>query len=257
MALKKGTSVDIRDKSVAVIALAALALHPLVGRAPSFVHWIAASLSVGVALVAQRSSPPVRSLAAMLASLAIAMQLPVPWQLTMLLAMVGFLALGRVVPPLRPSDTWRARGRVPLAWTLLVGGVTPIALVGWMVLFHPNLRDVVGAYVPDLPMPVLIAGAVGFALVNAALEELIWRGALQDRLAPVFGARGAVALQALSFGVQHLWGVPRGIVGVLLAGVWAVMLGLLRRKAGGLLAPFLAHVVADATIAVIVLGYVR
>jgi hypothetical protein len=29
----------------------------------------------------------------------------------------------------------------------------------------------------------------------------------------------------------------------------AAMLGLLRRRAGGLLAPFLAHAVADATIA--------
>ena len=57
--------------------------------------------------------------------------------------------------------------------------------------------------------------------------------------------------------MQHLWGVPRGAVGVLLAGVWAVMLGLLRRRAGGILAPFMAHVVADATIAVIILSSTR
>ena len=71
-----------------------------------------------------------------------------------------------------------------------------------------------------------------------------WRGILQDRLVPLFG-------------LQHAWGFPRGPVGVVLAGGWAVMLGLLRRHSGGLLSPILAHVVADATIAVLVLGCLR
>jgi membrane protease YdiL (CAAX protease family) len=114
---------------------------------------------------------------------------------------------------------------------------------------------VVQVYVPALPLPVLIVGAIGFAIVNATLEEIVWRGAIQDGLEPLFGATGAIALQAVSFGVQHLHGVPRGASGILLAGTWAVMLGLLRRHARGLLAPILAHVVADATIAIIILTY--
>ncbi len=174
------------------------------------------------------------------------------------IALAVFLLFARVAPGfLRSSPRWWAPGHVPLRWTALVGGVTPIALVGWVVLFHPNLRDVVGAYVPDLPLPVLIAGAVGFALVNAALEELIWRGVLQDRLDPLFGAAGAIAISSISFGVQHLHGVPRGAIGVLLAGSWAVMLAALRKHARGMLAPFLSHVVADATIAVIILTLAR
>ncbi|MBN9166016.1 MAG: CPBP family intramembrane metalloprotease [Myxococcales bacterium] len=84
-----------------------------------------------------------------------------------------------------------------------------------------------------------------------------WRGILQDRLVPLFGVGGAIVLQAASFGLQHAWGFPRGPVGVVLAGGWAVMLGLLRRHSGGLLSPILAHVVADATIAVLVLGCLR
>jgi membrane protease YdiL (CAAX protease family) len=100
---------------------------------------------------------------------------------------------------------------------------------------------------------VLIAGGVGFALVNAALEELLWRGVLIDRLEPLFGPSLAIAISAISFGVQHAHGVPRGPIGVLLAGSWAVMLGMLRKHSKGLLAPILSHVVADATIAVIIL----
>jgi uncharacterized protein len=193
----------------------------------------------------------------MVASLAVATRLPVPWQAAMLLGLLGFVTLGRLAPALRPSPAWRARGSVPLGWTVLVGGITPPALVGWLVLFRPDLRDVVRAYVPDFPVPVLVLGAVAFAFVNATLEELIWRGAIQDRLEPIFGASAAVALQAASFGLQHAWGVPRGVVGVLLVATWGTMLGLLRRHSRGLLAPVLAHAVADATIAVIVLCYTR
>jgi uncharacterized protein len=64
-------------------------------------------------------------------------------------------------------------------------------------------------------------------------------------------------LQAGSFGLQHAHGFPRGVIGVALAGSWAVMLGVLRHRSRGLFAPTLAHVVADATIAVLVLTIVR
>lgn len=43
----------------------------------------------------------------------------------------------------------------------------------------------------------------------------------------------------------------------MLAGGWGFLLGLLRRRAGGLLAPTLAHVFADATIAALVLLWLR
>jgi membrane protease YdiL (CAAX protease family) len=106
-------------------------------------------------------------------------------------------------------------------------------------------------------VPILLVGGVGFAAINATLEETIYRGLLQDRLEPVFGGLGAVALQAVSFGLQHAHGVPRGFLGVVLTGSWAVMLGLLRRHARGLLAPILAHFVADMVVASIVVLYAR
>jgi uncharacterized protein len=120
-----------------------------------------------------------------------------------------------------------------------------------------DLHDVLDAYVPDLPLGVLIVGAIAFALVNALLEELIWRGVLQDRLTVLFGAPLAIVLQAISFGLQHAHGFPRGVIGVVLAGSWALMLGVLWHRSRGLLAPTLAHVAADGTIAVLVLTIVR
>jgi membrane protease YdiL (CAAX protease family) len=243
------------DRGVALFALGILGARAVWGGALEGAWVFAPAIaSVTLGAVAVRiASPRARSIAALTACLLLAMRIPVPWQAVMGIALAAFALLGRVVPGFAPPPRWWAPGRVPLGWTALVGGVTPVALIGWVVLFHPNLRDVVGAYVPHLPLPVLIAGGVGFSFVNAALEELIWRGVLQDRLEPLFGAAGAIVVSSISFGVQHARGVPRGAIGVLLAGSWAVMLGMLRKHTRGMLAPFLSHVIADATIAVIIL----
>jgi membrane protease YdiL (CAAX protease family) len=100
---------------------------------------------------------------------------------------------------------------------------------------------------------MLLLGAIAFAVLNAWMEELIWRGVFQTTLARVWGVPTAIGLQAVSFGVQHAHGFPRGAMGVVLAGSWAAMLGALRVHTRGLRAPVIAHVVADATIAVTVL----
>jgi len=243
------------DRGVALLALGIVGARALGGGALEGAWAFAPAIAAVAltALAARLASPPAKAIAALTACLLVAMHVPVLWQVVMAVALVAFLLLARVAPGFAPPPRWWAPGRVAWGWTALVGGVTPVALVGWLLLVHPNLRDVVGAYVPDLPLPVLIAGGVGFALVNAALEELIWRGVLQDRLEPLFGAGGAIALSSASFGVQHFHGVPRGALGVLLAGSWAVMLGMLRKHTRGMLAPFLSHVIADATIAVIIL----
>lgn len=173
------------------------------------------------------------------------------WQVAMLLAVLVLVALAKVKPDLgsiRPS-----RGRVPVLETVFCAAVTPVALGLWLRLAHPDVSDLVRA-VPNLPLPLLAAGGAAFALINAALEEVIWRGVFQSRLAELFGSPWAIAIQAASFGITHAHGFPRGLVGVVLAGVWGGMLGLLRQRAGGLLAPVLAHIVADATIATILIA---
>jgi hypothetical protein len=84
------------------------------------------------------------------------------------------------------------------------------------------------------------------------------RGAFADRLESLFGVTGSLVLSGLSFSVQRAaHGFLRGVVGVSLAGTAALMLGRLLRVSRGLLAPFLAHGVADATIATIQLTLAR
>src|SRR5262249_16711316 len=88
-----------------------------------------------------------------------------------------------------------------------------------------------------------------FAMLNASFEEAIWRGAVFQSLEAAVG-RGwlAWALQGIGFGLWHFRGFPSGWVGVGLATIFALMMGMLRMQGRGMLAPWVAHVFADATI---------
>lgn len=204
-----------------------------------------------LALLPCKLEAPARAVAIWAAALTAAAAVAFLWQIAMAMAVLALGGLMALSPALWPSEPGWV-GRVPPLPTLVAGGITPVALVSWLLAAQPDLSDIV-ALVSGLPLPVLLVAAVGFVFVNAALEELLWRGLLQSHLTALLGPALAIALQAASFGLQHAHGVPRGAAGVLLAGGWAVLLGLLRHHARGLLAPFLAHVVADATIALIVL----
>jgi membrane protease YdiL (CAAX protease family) len=128
------------------------------------------------------------------------------------------------------------------------------ALLSWYLFLHPNIPHIVKAYVPALPLGLLIPGGLIWAMLNAALEEAAYRGvflhALDTSLGPGFPA---LLLQALAFGAIHLRGFPGGWLGVGLACIFGLFMGLIRRRAGGMFAPWIAHVFTDVVIAGIVL----
>lgn len=98
----------------------------------------------------------------------------------------------------------------------------------------------------------LVAVGIIFPLVNATVEEFIFRGAMMSALGRVFASPMVVnLLQAVSVGLLHKDGFPSGAWGIAMAGLYAF---LLRQRTGGLLAPWVAHVVADITIFCIVVN---
>jgi len=105
-----------------------------------------------------------------------------------------------------------------------------------------------------LPLGVLIVGGLIFSMANAAVEEAAYRGvflhALDSSLGPGFAA---LLLQALAFGAIHIRGFPRGWLGVVLACIYGLLMGVIRRRAGGMFAPWIAHVFTDIVIVGIVL----
>src|SRR5439155_13501969 len=101
-------------------------------------------------------------------------------------------------------------------------------------------------------LPLLVCGA-SFALVNAFLEEMLFRGILLDAFESQIGPLWALLVQGVVFGVAHMHGVSSGVTGVIMAAIYGCWLGLLRQWTRGLLAPYLAHVCADATIFVLLI----
>jgi membrane protease YdiL (CAAX protease family) len=107
---------------------------------------------------------------------------------------------------------------------------------------------------PQWPVLGLLAAGLTFSIINAILEEFIWRGILLDWLRTRMAPAAAVVVQAASFGAAHYMGFPSGFVGSGLAAIYGVMLGALAVRSKGIGAPIVAHIAADAVIFAVLAG---
>ena len=175
-----------------------------------------------------------------------------PWPFSLLIPIVAYGIFVAAVPPLRRSFGWLRRGRLGADICLLVLGtvvVSGVALVVWYGAVRPDVRQNL-KYLPQMPLWMFPLAGLAFAMGNAALEEAIFRGIMMDALDSAFGpGNTAVVLQAASFAFLHyVTGFPRGGWGLAMTFIYGLMLGTIRRRAQGMLAPWLAHVGADITI---------
>ena len=172
------------------------------------------------------------------------------WPWFLLIPLLAYYALVAAVPPLRRTVPRLAIGRVDwisgLAGILLIA-VTSAALLSYQAFFDPDVSALAARLKVDAFGNLILAG-VCFSLVNALLEEWIFRGVLYEAVAAEWGATIAIGATALLFGLGHRQGYPPGPVGVILAAGYGVALGLLRWGAGGLGVATACHVTADATI---------
>lgn len=137
--------------------------------------------------------------------------------------------------------------------TVLISSAT---LYIWVQTTNPDLNDIL-AMMPKKGLGVLLVIGVVFAVANSIVEESIYRGILYDSLKLFFDSRVVVIIiQAAIFGVAHWQGFPRGATGMALAFVYGILLGIIRRRSKGLLAPIVIHTAADFTIFLILLGEV-
>lgn len=137
----------------------------------------------------------------------------------------------------RPHATDRQGGWRRLVRDVGAGLLAAAALVGLAVLARMR-----GPWVPLDPAASLVPWATVTTLVAIA-EELVLRGSIFDAIAELGGPAAAVAVTSIAFALLHvpLYGmrvVPLDLgVGFLFAG--------LRLASGGVVAPAVAHVVAD------------
>jgi membrane protease YdiL (CAAX protease family) len=96
--------------------------------------------------------------------------------------------------------------------------------------------------------PGSLIPALGFALANASMEEVAYRGALLRWLVPVSGVASALAFQAIVFGLAH--GVGTDFIGSPLPVVAAtaaagLVFGAVALRTRSLLLPIAIHVALD------------
>jgi membrane protease YdiL (CAAX protease family) len=96
--------------------------------------------------------------------------------------------------------------------------------------------------------PGTLVPALAFAISNATMEEVAYRGALLRWLTPVTGVASALALQALVFGLAHgagtdFTGSPLPVMAATAAA--GLILGALALRTRSLLLPIAIHVALD------------
>ena len=176
------------------------------------------------------------------------------YKVTPLAVYAGVLAMSR---HLRKSVLWFRAGRLGIDTWLFVSLVVVAssgALVVWNLICRPDLAPC-QANIPSMPLWLLPLAGVAFALLNSAVEEAIFRGIFLQALDSAVGA-GTISLviQAVFFGWLHYSeiGFPKGLAGVAMASVYGLLLGYLRYRSQGMLAPWLAHAGTDIAIFTIV-----
>ena len=137
----------------------------------------------------------------------------VPWAVVVMGAILWALwrYLGGAWPP-RSSSAARARllraRRVSgstFTWALAAGLLSVVALAGlWIVLFQ--IAQIPGRALPDYsryPLLTVALALIMASLVNAVVEEAVFRGYFQGALEGQIGALAAIALTALLMAPEH------------------------------------------------------
>ncbi|VWD10594.1 hypothetical protein BLA39750_03195 [Burkholderia lata] len=178
----------------------------------------------------------------------------VPWPLCFVLPLALYFVAYGGSRRFRHVDRWLTAGRMTGTTVALMAAtiiVSSGALLTWVFVFHPHLDSLARMIPPSGPLRLAAMG-VAFSTLNALWEELILKGLAWSALQDVFRSTVTVNLvQSALFGFAHFQGFPQGWTGVLMAAVYAFVLGIIRKQSRGLLAPIVTHVFADATIFVV------
>jgi membrane protease YdiL (CAAX protease family) len=171
-----------------------------------------------------------------------------PWYL--LLPLLAYTAVVAAVPYLRrtmPRVVVGPLGGPPLAFAVALGVATSAVLCTFDSLVRPDVSEL-ASRLPVAAFGHWLIAAVCFSVLNAVLEEILFRGLLWGAVADEWNEWVALVVTSILFGFLHLHGYPPGPLGSVLAGLFGLSLGVLRWWTDGLGLAVACHVCADATI---------
>lgn len=133
----------------------------------------------------------------------------------------------------------------PSRWNKL-GWILSLCISGGTLLFlllagRPSFETLLQA-LPLLPF------MLGLALMNSFSEEMSYRAATLSTLHEVVGPQQALLITAAFFGIGHYYGVPYGLVGVLMSGVLGWLLGKSMLETRGFAWAWFIHFLQDVLI---------
>lgn len=177
-------------------------------------------------------------------------------QLSFIIAISGYLIFINYVQSLSSKPEWLQFGKFGKEILLLCvasAGLAAFFLILWQQLTQPDLSSLIESFIPDVGISMLIIGGLSFAMLNAVVEEIAFRGVMFEELQASMSTNTAFFVQALAFGAIHYKGFPSGWIGVGLAIIYGLMMGYIRIRAAGLLGPWVAHLLTDLVIVGILL----
>lgn len=154
-----------------------------------------------------------------------------------------FLVKGDVRAKARPvrwlgikgSDSW-----------VRVGGLASLFIgLGLLAFLVPVAWPTLGALPRALP---LLPAILVFAALNAFNEEMSYRASLLSTSENAIGSHQAVWMTAAFFGIGHYYGVPYGVIGVVMAGFLGWFLGKSMVETRGLFWAWTIHMIQDVLI---------
>ena len=237
--------------------LLALTLVPL-GQVFLFVGIVGGVLAaVVMAIGVKRADRGAVRLAAMTLLLALVGSIGLPFGIWF--AVAGIWLWSRAVPEIAPARGWLPAGTSsPMLWwlTAAIVLIAGFGLTMWSQIVSDPGQGTTGQLIDaarTVPAWAVALFVIVFVPVNAVTEEVAYRGIAFESATTFLPAIPAIVAQAVAFGTLHLAGFPSGLAGVGLTFGYGVVIGVMRHVSGGLRFPVLAHMAADAAIAVLVI----
>lgn len=137
---------------------------------------------------------------------------------------------------IKQGESWRVFG-----WIFTLAATCLVAIPTLMGAKFTS--ETLSRVLPMLPLALL------FAAINAFTEEVYYRASFLSTLTPVLGGTQALWISMAFFGLAHyLYGSPPGVVGLLMTGFLAFLLGKSMLETKGMLWAWIIHFLPDCVV---------
>jgi hypothetical protein len=154
-----------------------------------------------------------------------------------------FLAKGKIDAPVEPSRLLGMKKAEP--WTRIGSIFAVVFASATFVYLMLSATPSLDTFIRALP---LIPAALLIAVINSFNEEFTLRAAPISELLSAVGKKQALMMTTVLFGLGHFYGVPSGLLGVLLSSFLGWFLGKSMLETKGFFWAWLIHFLPDAFI---------